>query len=87
MLGNDKAFAGWALLLVVGAISLVAVLSMTGIATLPDPFTFLQKVAMGLCVRAAYKWFGGWDWAEWSIGNEASGRAIGSEAPADAAAA
>lgn len=89
MLGDNKAFAVWTLLLLAGTASLVAMLTLTGLTTLPDPLTFLQKVMMGLGVRASYKWFGGWDWAEWSIGNEASeGEHYANPgAPADAAAA
>jgi hypothetical protein len=70
-LSDNKAFAAWALFIVTGAAILVAALTTTGLTTLPDAFTLLQKIAMGLSVRAAYKWFGGWDWAEWSIAGDA----------------
>jgi hypothetical protein len=83
-LSDNKAFAAWALSLVAGAAILVIAVTSTGLTSLPDPFTFLQKVAMGLSVRAAYKWFGGWDWNEWSI----AGDAVGSDShvPSDATA-
>ena len=70
-LSDNKAFAAWALFIVTGAAILVTALITTGLTSLSDPFTFLQKVAMGLSVRAAYKWFGGWDWNEWSIAGDA----------------
>lgn len=71
-MGDNKAFAAWALFIITGAALLVAALTTTGLTSLPDPFTFAQKVAMGLSVRAAYKWFGGWDPTEWSIGGDAA---------------
>lgn len=71
-MNDNKAFAAWALFIITGAAILVTALTTTGLTTLPDPFTFAQKVAMGLSVRFAYKWFGGWDPAEWSIAGDAS---------------
>lgn len=86
-MSDNKAFAAWALFIITGAGLLVAALTTTGLTSLPDPFTFAQKVAMGLSVRAAYKWFGGWDPAEWSIAGDApveSGAFQGSADAADA---
>lgn len=83
-MSDNKSFAAWALFIITGAALLVAALTTSGLTSLPDPFTFVQKVAMGLSVRAAYKWFGGWDWAEWSIAGDATVESDDRHAPSDA---
>lgn len=65
-MGNNKAFAGYALFLVSGASVLILSLVLAGIATVPPLTTFVVDVAMGLGIRASYKQIGGWDWSEWS---------------------
>lgn len=64
-MSNNKAFAGYVVFLVTGASLLVGSLILAGIATVPPLTTFLSDVTMGLCIRAAYKQIGGWDWSEW----------------------
>jgi hypothetical protein len=79
-LNNDKAFAAWVLLVVGGASSVMLTLILTGVvASLPPLTTILADVALGLSVRAAYKWVGGWDWADWSIAGDATGEAIAAD--------
>ena len=70
---NDNAFAGWVLLVVGGAILLLTTLLLTGVATMPPLLTIAVDVALGLSVRAAYKWVGGFDWADWSIAGDSAG--------------
>ena len=65
-MSNNKAFAGYVVFLVSGASLLIGSLILAGIASVPPLTTFLTDVTMGLCIRAAYKQIGGWDWAEWS---------------------
>lgn len=65
-MSNNKAFAGYVVFLVSGASLLIGSLILAGIATVPPLTTFLTDVTMGLCIRAAYKQIGGWDWSEWS---------------------
>lgn len=65
---NDKAFAIFALTLLLGMASvLTAVMTFTEGASLPSPLVFVEHVAMGLAIRAAYKGFGGFSWDDWSV--------------------
>jgi hypothetical protein len=74
-LDNDKAFAAYLLILVAGVTSTLAASVMAGFASLPSPVVFLERVALGLMMRASYKSIGGWDWADWSIGGLPAGAA------------
>jgi hypothetical protein len=69
-LDNDKSFAAYALVLIAGVTSTLTASVMVGFASLPSPALFLEHVALGLMMRASYKSFAGWDWAEWSIMGE-----------------
>jgi hypothetical protein len=68
---NDKAFTIWALLLVGGAGLLVTALVTGGVTSLPSLGSFLDHAALALSVRFAYKWVGGFEWADWSVFGEA----------------
>jgi hypothetical protein len=69
-LNNDKAFAVYALLVIGGVFSVLTALVLSGIASVPPLPTLLADVAMGLTVRAGYKWVGGWTWADWSLSGD-----------------
>jgi hypothetical protein len=68
------------LILVAAVGSLLTASVAAGIALAPSPLVFLEHVALGLAIRAAYKSIGGWNWADWSFGAEPA-----AEAPAEAA--
>ena len=68
---NDKAFAAYALFLVTALLIVIGGLLASGIAQAPAPLVFAEHIALGLGMRAAYKSFGGWDWAEWSLTSDA----------------
>ncbi len=70
-MNNDKAFAVYALLLIGGLVSLLTALTLSGVMTLPPLAQVLEHLAQGLSIRAAYKWIGGWDWADWSLVGDA----------------
>lgn len=72
-MSNDKAFTIWALLIIAGAGLLVMALVTGGVTQLPSLLSFLDHVAMGLGVRFAYKWVGGFEWADWSLLGDAAG--------------
>jgi hypothetical protein len=74
-LDDNKAFAAWVLLVVGGAGTLLLCLLLTGVAELPPLLNIAADVALGLSVRAAYKWVGGFEWADWSIAGESTGEA------------
>lgn len=69
-LDNDKAFAAFALFLIAGVATLLSTLVLTGPGTWPSPLVVGEHVALGLSMRAAYKWIGGWNWADWSVTSE-----------------
>ena len=71
-LNDNNAFAVWALFLIAGSAALMMFVAFVLGAKLPPFTTFAEHVAMGLCVRAAYKSTGGWNWADWSIAGESS---------------
>ena len=73
---DNKAFAAWVLLVIGGAGTLLLCLLLTGVAELPPLLNIVADVALGLSVRAAYKWVGGFEWADWSIAGDATGEAI-----------
>ena len=73
---NDKSFAAYALILLAAVASVLTATVLAGITRVPPPLVFLEHVAMGLLIRAAYKSTGGWNWADWSVGNERAGAAI-----------
>jgi len=77
-LHNDKAFAAYALTLTVGLLIVLGCVLALGAAKPPPALMFLEHLAMGLGVRWAYKSFGGFDWADWSL--MGSGRAAAVEA-------
>ena len=70
-MNDNKAFAAWVLLVVGGAATLLLTMVVTGFVALPPIANILADVALGLSVRAAYKWTGGWNWADWSFGGDA----------------
>lgn len=73
---NDKSFAAYALILIAGVTSTLATSVMVGFASLPSPLVFFEHVALGLTVRSAYKFVGGWNWADWTVTGDASADAI-----------
>lgn len=66
-MNDNKAFAAWVLLVVGGAGMLLLTLILTGVAELPPLPNIAADVALGLCIRFAYKWVGGFDAADWSL--------------------
>ena len=78
-MNDNKAFAAWALFLIAGSAALMMFVAFVLGANLPPLPTFAEHVAMGLCVRAAYKSTGGWNWADWSIAGDATGEAIAAD--------
>jgi hypothetical protein len=74
-LDNDKTFTTYALVLIAGVTSTLTATVLAGIASPPSPALFLEHVALGLLMRASYKSFAGWDWAEWSIVGERAAEA------------
>ena len=64
---NDKVFALYATILAGGVASIITASVMAGIAAVPGPVALLEHIALSFGFRAAYKSFGGWDWAEWSV--------------------
>jgi hypothetical protein len=81
---NDKAFAAYALTLTLGILAVLAGTVAFGIVPPPSPLMFLEHLAMGLGVRWAYKSYGGFDWAEWSLmGHGAPSEAEAPVAPED----
>jgi len=75
-LDNDKVFAAYALILIAGVTSTIATSVMVGFASLPSPVVFFEHVAMGLMVRSAYKFVGGWNWADWTVTGESTADAV-----------
>jgi hypothetical protein len=67
---NDKAFAAFALILLVGVVSVVSTVVLTGPGTWPTPAHLAEHVALGLSMRFAYKWIGGFNAADWSVTSE-----------------
>jgi len=37
---------------------------------------FFEHVALGLMVRSAYKFVGGWNWADWTVTGESHAEAV-----------
>ena len=64
---DNNAFARWVLLVVGGASMLMVTLLLTGVASLPPMLNIVVDVALGLTIRFAYKWVGGFDSADWSF--------------------
>lgn len=78
---NDKAFAAYALTLTAGLLVVLSfAMTMSG-AVPPPPMMFVEHLAMGLTVRWAYKSFGGFDWADWSLMGNHSGHDSDDAAP------
>ena len=63
-MNDNRAFAAWVLIVVGGAVALLTTFVATGFAALPPLGDILEHAALGLCIRAAYKSTGGWNWAE-----------------------
>jgi hypothetical protein len=78
-LDNNKAFAAWVLLVVGGAGTLLLTLILTGVASMPPLPNIMADVALGLCIRFAYKWVGGFDSADWSFAGVPTEEAIGAD--------
>jgi hypothetical protein len=66
-LDNDKAFAAFALILLAGVVSVIMTVVTTGPGTWPTPLHLAEHVALGLSMRFAYKWIGGFNAADWSV--------------------
>lgn len=64
---NDKLFAAYALILISGVVSTITASVMAGFASLPTALVFFEHVALGVAMRASYKFIGGFDWADWSF--------------------
>ena len=73
---KNRTFAAYALILIAGVGSVLMTSVLAGVSTAPSPLAFLEHVALGLTIRAAYKSFGGWDWADWSITSEPTGEEL-----------
>ena len=77
---NDKALAGYALILIAGVASVLTASVLAGVTRLPSPVVFMEHVALGLMIRAAYKSLGGWNCADWSFTSEPAGEAAAAKA-------
>lgn len=66
-MNDDKIFAAYALTLALGLLAVLGIALSLGIAKPPPAVMFLEHLALGLGVRFAYKSFGGFDWADWSL--------------------
>lgn len=64
---DNKAFARWVLLVVGGAGTLMLAMVLSGVASVPPVVNIVADVALGLSIRFAYKWVGGFDSADWSF--------------------
>ena len=71
---TNKLFTVYALILLAGIASVLTASVLSGITTLPSPLVFLEHVALGLSIRASYKSFGGWSWADWTFTADAAER-------------
>ena len=69
---NDRVFAAYALILIAGVTSTIATSVMVGFASLPSPVVFFEHVLLGLTIRSAYKFVGGWNWADWTVTAEST---------------
>jgi hypothetical protein len=69
-LDRNKAFAIYALTLIAGLASVITASLIAGFATLPSPMMFVEHVALGLGIRAAYKYIGGADVSDWTFTGE-----------------
>ena len=69
-MNRDKAFAIYALTLIAAVASVITASVMAGVAALPSPLMFIEHVALGLTIRAAYKYIGGFDASDWTITGE-----------------
>lgn len=67
---NDRVFAAWALLLATGVVTLLTILLIANGRTFPAPLVVAEHVALGLSVRFAYKWIGGFNRADWSVASD-----------------
>ena len=77
---DDKAFAVYALLLILGvATALTSGMLLFGNGTWPSALAVVEHVALGLLMRAAYKTIGGWNWADWSVAGDAVPEAASAE--------
>jgi hypothetical protein len=59
---NDKVFGFYALGLIAMVVTMWSSLVALGIATLPSMAFLVEHAFMGLCIRAGYKSFAGFDW-------------------------
>jgi hypothetical protein len=75
-LDNDRVFAACALVLIASVATLLSTQVLLGPGTFPSPLAFAEHVALGLSMRAAYKWIGGWNPADWSVVGERTVEAI-----------
>lgn len=70
ILDNDRNFAAYALLLLAGIVTVVISVVLANGRPFPGAFAFAEPVILGLTVRFAYKWIGGFDRADWSIASD-----------------
>jgi hypothetical protein len=85
-LDRNKAFTIYALTLIAGVASVITASLMAGFATLPTPMVFVEHVALGLGIRAAYKYIGGFDLSDWTLTGEPIPAAIEAAEPMPAGA-
>lgn len=64
---KDKIFAAYAMTLVLSLLTVLTGMIYLGVAELPPALVFAEHLVLGLAMRASYKSFGGFDWAEWSL--------------------
>ena len=69
-MNRNSIFVIYALTLIAGVASIITASLMAGFATLPTPLVFIEHVAMGLAIRAAYKYIGGFDLSDWTLTGE-----------------
>ena len=67
---QNKAFAIYSLTLIAGLAPVITASLIAGFATLPSPMMFVEHVALGLGIRAAYKYIGGFDVSDWTFTGE-----------------
>ena len=75
-MGNDKAFAIYALALITAVASVLAAFVIVRPAAVPSAVIFIEHLLLGLGVRAAYKSLHGFDWSDWNFMGERSGSVV-----------
>jgi hypothetical protein len=73
---DNKAFAAWVLLVLTTMATLLTWIVVGLGADLPPLASVLEHVALGLSIRFAYKYTGGFNPADWSFGSDAVGEPV-----------